>query len=1050
MVLERDRVGARFTAAASVARDSSELPRALTGRREFPDDLYAPGAAIPVFRPVSELIHAGLAALAAQPAPDTLRLAILRVDFLSDTAGDSTTGNGRFDLRRGVTGVPVDPPPHNKPYFEAHAEALRRYYAAQSYGSLVIVTTVFPSDPDSAYHLGDTGDFGPWAVSQADSVIVRAERFVTAAVRAADASGDIDFGAYGAFVVAHAGADYQSDINSDTGRDIPTFTLSLGESLSVSTGKVGRVLVLPETVSQDGGLGALNGVFAHEFGHVLGLPDLYNIFTGVPQVGYWSLMDSGENIPAIVVDPDTEEEFEAIGIFPTSFDPWSKLQAFPKGVAPFLVEEHWSDALEATETDPRIPFVVVDDYEYFLVENRALDLDGNGFPFVRQDSTTGVFMGPVDDPDLAGQGGRLEYDAVLPGGGLVIWHIDDRLVLPALADRGQVNLWTKQRGIAIVEADGTYDQGRYDLGTPEDAYFLDNNPRLGPETIPSSAANDGAWSGVTIEIASNPGRFMDVTIKRAGARGGWPVYLPYTSEVTTILGGTVPLDLDGGGAEVLFGLERVNLVPPSGRANGVGAVKRDGTPFVTTILGSANNALVDRLAASPAFQRRVGEGPSVPVFAGSETGGLLHLWDASGADLLRDRPVVPARTAPVIWPSAVGADRILFGGTGGLFAVFVPGDVVFRSEPSVLAGVLPRVGPVMIPDRRVSGDAVPSFSRAALAFAGGRLAAFDLGDAEEGDVTEISGGEIAHLAAGFPDSDQEPRLVAITERSVIVLALSRLISQFRVGPEASWALPAGMGTVSHGMAIADLDGDGLDEIAALADSGLVAVWNGDGSYAVGWPRFVVGPTQDLKIVDLDGDGDLDLLALDGEGRFHGFDGRGQELPGYPRVAESARVVDSFVVDLDGDGRLTWVGTAQYGELMAFRLHGARALNGDWRFGRGDVEGRGFQAASSAGPAAQERPDLGPDRLLAYPNPARRGAEIRFLLEDSETADLKLYDLTGSEITDARLDSRGGFHPGENAVRWDLNDVAPGLYLCRLERNLRGRSTVDLAKIVVMR
>ena len=46
----------------------------------------------------------------------------------------------------------------------------------------------------------------------------------------------------------------------------------------------------------NGRLAALNGVFAHEFGHVLGLPDLYNIFNGVPQVGYFSLMDSGENI----------------------------------------------------------------------------------------------------------------------------------------------------------------------------------------------------------------------------------------------------------------------------------------------------------------------------------------------------------------------------------------------------------------------------------------------------------------------------------------------------------------------------------------------------------------------------------------------------------------------------------------------------------------------------------------------------------------------------------------------------------------------------------
>jgi len=97
-----------------------------------------------------------------------------------------------------------------------------------------------------------------------------------------------------------------------------------------------------------------------------------------------------------------------------------------------------------------------------------------------------------------------------------------------------------------------------------------------------------------------------------------------------------------------------------------------------------------------------------------------------------------------------------------------------------------------------------------------------------------------------------------------------------------------------------------------------------------------------------------------------------------------------------DARLIVVGTGDYGELLAFRLPGARALAGDWRFGRGDVEGRGFQAASPVAPAEVEGPDLGPDRLLVFPNPARRAAEIRFLLDDNETARLKLFDLRSEE------------------------------------------------------
>jgi M6 family metalloprotease-like protein len=422
---------------------------------------------------MSDLLRQAPAAPAQPAVPETLRLAIFRVDFLQNSVPDSVTGSGQFDLRPGPSGVLVDPPPHNKLYLETHAEALRRVYDVQSYGSLVIEPTLFPADSDGAYHLTDTADYGPWEISQNPDVIFLAETFVGDAINAVDQSGDVDFASFDAFVVVHAGADFQGDINRDSPYDIPSFTITLAESLDVNGGaaQVGRVLVLPETASQDGRLAALNGVFAHEFGHILDLPDLYNIFNGFPQVGFWSLMDSGENIRAIVEDPETGIEFEADGIFPTSFDPWSKLLAFGESVADSVIQESWSGALEGIQVSPFLPYVSIDALEYFLIENRALDLDGNGFPFVLQDSTTGVFMGPVDDPDNPGAGGRFEYDAVLPGGGVLIWHIDERFVVLGL-DGGAINFDIGFRGVAVEEADGVWDQGRFNLGRPEDPFFL--------------------------------------------------------------------------------------------------------------------------------------------------------------------------------------------------------------------------------------------------------------------------------------------------------------------------------------------------------------------------------------------------------------------------------------------------------------------------------------------------------------------------------------------------------------------------------------------------
>ncbi|MFD2763724.1 immune inhibitor A domain-containing protein [Micromonospora eburnea] len=66
------------------------------------------------------------------------------------------------------------------------------------------------------------------------------------------------------------------------------------------------------TEPENGGL----GVFAHEYGHDLGLPDLYDTVGGDNGVGFWSLMASGSWLGHGVDD---------IGSTPGYMDPWSKL-----------------------------------------------------------------------------------------------------------------------------------------------------------------------------------------------------------------------------------------------------------------------------------------------------------------------------------------------------------------------------------------------------------------------------------------------------------------------------------------------------------------------------------------------------------------------------------------------------------------------------------------------------------------------------------------------------------------------------------------------------
>ena len=74
-------------------------------------------------RPSPERVMKDGVELLALPA-DTLRVAFIRVDFLTDRGGVGSTGDGKFDLSGPDTlALPIDPPPHNRTFFARHLEA---------------------------------------------------------------------------------------------------------------------------------------------------------------------------------------------------------------------------------------------------------------------------------------------------------------------------------------------------------------------------------------------------------------------------------------------------------------------------------------------------------------------------------------------------------------------------------------------------------------------------------------------------------------------------------------------------------------------------------------------------------------------------------------------------------------------------------------------------------------------------------------------------------------------------------------------------------------
>ena len=137
-----------------------------------------------------------------------LRICALRVNFIEDTK-ESTTGNGQFlSTNEGIDCAlyQVDPPPHNKSYFESQLKAVDSYFRSVSYGHIGIdidSSQVYPSDV-SGYDLqNEMAYYNPY-----DQAALHESRLVQLfqhSLEIAYEQDSIDFIDFDLIVVFHAG-----------------------------------------------------------------------------------------------------------------------------------------------------------------------------------------------------------------------------------------------------------------------------------------------------------------------------------------------------------------------------------------------------------------------------------------------------------------------------------------------------------------------------------------------------------------------------------------------------------------------------------------------------------------------------------------------------------------------------------------------------------------------------------------------------------------------------------------------------------------------------
>jgi len=388
---------------------------------------------------------------------DTVRVLVLLVDFSYNpyNAGAVAATVNQFDSVLFSTGG-INP-----------TGSMTEFYLENSYGKFFIQGDVYGwyrMPQTYAYYVDGQRGFGSYPQN--------AQRLTVDAVLAADADG-VDFSAYDIFgpagvpdgsvdglFVVHAGPGYEETGNLNM---IHSHKWSLGGNAQYLDGVwVSAYTQEPEESAISGTISPI-GVFAHEYGHFIGLPDLYDV-DGEPStsdgLGRWSLMAGGS--------------YNGGSRSPAHFDAWSK--TYVGFVQPIEVVDNLVDVeIPQVETDPVIyKLWALGEYagpEYFLVENRQ----------------------------------KTGSDATLVGEGLLIYHVDD--------DRFG-NYDPEHYHVALEQADGRFDleygPGSSDAGDPFPG--SDGIRSFDDLTTPDSRSYGGLTTEVAVWNISDPDSIMTANL----------------------------------------------------------------------------------------------------------------------------------------------------------------------------------------------------------------------------------------------------------------------------------------------------------------------------------------------------------------------------------------------------------------------------------------------------------------------------------------------------------------------------------------------------------
>ncbi len=967
---------------------------------------------------------------------NTIRILAVMVEFQADQ-NEKTTGDGTFQMTGSQ--AQIDPPPHDSIYFQNKIRFVENYFRKVSNGILSISGSVLPQKIMLSKQMAE---YTP-PISGRDNKKL-ADLAVDSWTKAGIDHPGISFSSYDAFVIFHAGAGRDIDFISSLGvnptpYDIPSlyldstaFAAALGQHTFdslLANGFVKNTIILPETESRDISGDTLqlsiNGLFAASIGSYLGLPDLFDTKTGRSGIGQFGLMD-GAGI------------FAYRGLFPPEPSAWEKIQL--RWAVPQLVQNSCTLTLPAvglTNTGQDVIYKIpISNSEYFLLENRNRDPEGNGQTLTIVKNGVDTYQHLTDATafiyyDITGISGSVvdaeDFDWAVTswadstnkyyGGGILIWHIDDNIIQAGLKSN-TVNADIDNRGVELKEADGSKDIGQdyeeftfeygSEYGIPFDCWFSGNSAYLyknifDGNSFPNSNSHSGAASLVTIKNFSQRSELMSVSVEiGSNVLQRDSVFQLSFADVSTFPTST-----------------KEHLYIPAG--DGVYAFKTDGTGLLTNSSSVLSTASSDHGVAV----HKLSDNSEIVVSAKDSTLRIFNIALTSGQSSINSM-VFGNRftTSPCI--AYMDSLRILVGAESGSFYKFsMDGRLI--SNRSVGSGAVSSIA--LLP---ISSNSCEYFFTA-----GNRIYS-------EQDSIDLPVSSDGWILAAATSNEKGNYIVALEKNGSKVISFNQSLSNtnFEINTKNSSIQEA---------AIADIDGDGEKEVIVQSASQLSA-FNRIGSQLDGFPVSVktgLEFTGTPLIVDFNGDSKPEIIMLTNDGEMWVYDGSGKLLSGFPVQATSQG--KAFPVVYKSPSPSNKLGIAvlsENGTLNAF-LSNTSVTDKTLYWWQHLGDERHFNADTSLTilkPLSNEF--LPKSRVYNWPNPVYgRTTQIRYYTSENANVTVTILDLSGVKITELKGRGIAGM---DNEISWDVSNIQSGVYLARIEAQGTAQNSVTIIKIAVVK